>query len=155
MSILSEIVAWDRTTMNILWKITGGDHTACSADSVKIFPGASYKCGIWIYRLFIHATYTCCLYNRMSLNGQLRVTPRSFLPPHAVFCPYRHWNGNGVMLTTFSSVAALEVVKLTTSSALSEWVFKFNGLSRTSGGRLNKKDGLTRYGDSHVKDKTS
>ena len=22
------------------------------------------------------------------------------------------------------------------------------------GGRLNKKDGLTRYGDSHVKDKT-
>ena len=28
-------------------------------------------------------------------------------------------------------------------------------LSETSGGRLNKKDGLTRYGDSHVKDKTS
>ena len=26
---------------------------------------------------------------------------------------------------------------------------------RTPGGRLNKKDGLTRYGDSHVKDKTS
>ena len=24
-----------------------------------------------------------------------------------------------------------------------------------SGGRLNKKDGLTRYGNSHVKDKTS
>ena len=24
-----------------------------------------------------------------------------------------------------------------------------------SGGRLNKKDGLTTYGDSHVKDKTS
>ena len=24
-----------------------------------------------------------------------------------------------------------------------------------SGGRLNKKDGLTRYDDSHVKDKTS
>ena len=36
-------------------------------------------------------------------------------------------------------------------------------LSKTAGdlriqtpwGRLNKKDGLTRYGDSHVKDKTS
>ena len=27
--------------------------------------------------------------------------------------------------------------------------------ARTSGGRLNKKDGLTRYGNSHVKDKTS
>ena len=26
---------------------------------------------------------------------------------------------------------------------------------RGPGGRLNKKDGLTRYGDSHVKDKTS
>ena len=24
-----------------------------------------------------------------------------------------------------------------------------------AGGRLNKKDGLTRFGDSHVKDKTS
>ena len=26
---------------------------------------------------------------------------------------------------------------------------------REAGGRLNKKDGLTRYGNSHVKDKTS
>ena len=28
-------------------------------------------------------------------------------------------------------------------------------VSEAPGGRLNKKDGLTRYGDSHVKDKTS
>ena len=28
-------------------------------------------------------------------------------------------------------------------------------LQNHPGGRLNKKDGLTRYGDSHVKDKTS
>ena len=28
-------------------------------------------------------------------------------------------------------------------------------ISKHPGGRLNKKDGLTRYGDSHVKDKTS
>ena len=28
-------------------------------------------------------------------------------------------------------------------------------VSWTTGGRLNKKDGLTRYGNSHVKDKTS
>ena len=27
--------------------------------------------------------------------------------------------------------------------------------TKGSGGRLNKKDGLTRYGNSHVKDKTS
>ena len=31
------------------------------------------------------------------------------------------------------------------------WIMK----SKHPGGRLNKKDGLTRYGDSHVKDKTS
>ena len=35
--------------------------------------------------------------------------------------------------------------------ALTLWHFDSN----TPGGRLNKKDGLTRYGDSHVKDKTS
>ena len=29
------------------------------------------------------------------------------------------------------------------------------GYERRPGGRLNKKDGLTKYGDSHVKDKTS
>ena len=28
-------------------------------------------------------------------------------------------------------------------------------MPQNAGGRLNKKDGLTRYGDSHVKDKTS
>ena len=28
-------------------------------------------------------------------------------------------------------------------------------IGKGPGGRLNKKDGLTRYGDSHVKDKTS
>ena len=28
-------------------------------------------------------------------------------------------------------------------------------VATSSGGRLNKKDGLTRYGKSHVKDKTS
>ena len=30
-----------------------------------------------------------------------------------------------------------------------------NTASLAPGGRLNKKDGLTRYGNSHVKDKTS
>ena len=39
-----------------------------------------------------------------------------------------------------------------TFPSVSEWpseIFQYPG------GRLNKKDGLTRYGDSHVKDKTS
>ena len=31
----------------------------------------------------------------------------------------------------------------------------FKPLPIDPGGRLNKKDGLTRYGNSHVKDKTS
>ena len=36
------------------------------------------------------------------------------------------------------------------------WILKyFRVLSENTGGRLNKKDGLTRYGNSHVKDKTS
>ena len=37
------------------------------------------------------------------------------------------------------------------------WFVQFiiAGEFEESGGRLNKKDGLTRYGDSHVKDKTS
>ena len=37
-------------------------------------------------------------------------------------------------------------------------IFRFSSIpqhSKDAGGRLNKKDGLTRYGDSHVKDKTS
>ena len=33
--------------------------------------------------------------------------------------------------------------------------YQMKAASQSSGGRLNKKDGLTRYGDSHVKDKTS
>ena len=37
-----------------------------------------------------------------------------------------------------------------------DWVLHlFQDMSNEPGGRLNKKDGLTRYGDSHVKDKTS
>ena len=32
---------------------------------------------------------------------------------------------------------------------------EFSVCSKRPGGRLNKKDGLTRYGNSHVKDKTS
>ena len=34
-------------------------------------------------------------------------------------------------------------------------LFQIHFTGESAGGRLNKKDGLTRYGDSHVKDKTS
>ena len=33
-----------------------------------------------------------------------------------------------------------------------QWIYSS---LEAAGGRLNKKDGLTRYGNSHVKDKTS
>ena len=33
--------------------------------------------------------------------------------------------------------------------------YEVKNTKKWSGGRLNKKDGLTRYGYSHVKDKTS
>ena len=37
-----------------------------------------------------------------------------------------------------------------------EYIIIFShAIHKSPGGRLNKKDGLTRYGDSHVKDKTS
>ena len=49
-------------------------------------------------------------------------------------------------------------------NCLNNWLALYNAtihdavqwhIYATPGGRLNKKDGLTRYGDSHVKDKTS
>ena len=39
--------------------------------------------------------------------------------------------------------------------SLGSWLHKSPQGTDRAGGRLNKKDGLTRYGDSHVKDKTS
>ena len=41
------------------------------------------------------------------------------------------------------------------SAAMALTMFSENISASEPGGRLNKKDGLTRYGDSHVKDKTS
>ena len=38
---------------------------------------------------------------------------------------------------------------------LSFYQFFIDSCDKFTGGRLNKKDGLTRYGNSHVKDKTS
>ena len=61
-----------------------------------------------------------------------------------------------------------EILRNTLISVFSQWeetlhftyvMFSLTGYERShltdSGGRLNKKDGLTGYGDSHVKDKTS
>ena len=42
-----------------------------------------------------------------------------------------------------------------TENILSCVIFGYYDFSEGPGGRLNKKDGLTKYGNSHVKDKTS
>ena len=56
--------------------------------------------------------------------------------------------------------ASLTYVSLGISELMVRWITEYNSwLPKQEiwcpGGRLNKKDGLTRYGDSHVKDKTS
>ena len=55
------------------------------------------------------------------------------------------------MMPTLSLLTTPQVV-IATSAATSD---NRVGIMTTAGPRLNKKDGLTRYGDSHVKDKTS
>ena len=52
----------------------------------------------------------------------------------------------------------LTLIHIRGQDTLSSYNFSVSKLSWDkveTGGRLNKKDGLTRYGDSHVKDKTS
>ena len=44
---------------------------------------------------------------------------------------------------------------LSISKSICSIVVQQSCFETPSGGRLNKKDGLTRYGNSHVKDKTS
>ena len=63
------------------------------------------------------------------------------------------YEGNRISLViNFQNFAGLWVLKY------AEYEFFENHREKSQGkqgGRLNKKDGLTRYGDSHVKDKTS
>ena len=54
------------------------------------------------------------------------------------------------MLEDIDETTLVQVMVLLGTKPLLEPV-----LTKISGGRLNKKDGLTRYADSHVKDKTS
>ena len=55
-------------------------------------------------------------------------------------------------MTTYVAPSDEKVFKLT---IIYFQRYTLDDSSRESGGRLNKKDGLTRYGNSHVKDKTS
>ena len=66
-----------------------------------------------------------------------------------MFAPVNHQKRGKLSLLISISPLYLRLVLSSTSVLL---VVQHETLS---GGRLNKKDGLTRYGDSHVKDKTS
>ena len=66
------------------------------------------------------------------------------------------WNTHFIYTVIKSMVANGLVTNGTMSSArMALSYFAWNTLVSASGGRLNKTDGLTRYGNSHVKDKTS
>ena len=56
-------------------------------------------------------------------------------------------------LSIMSRLSGFSQSLINISMSLSEPMATYTG--RGSEGRLNKKDGLTRYGHSHVKDKTS
>ena len=64
------------------------------------------------------------------------------------------WSGIGLLFGLFSCCTVFWLV-LVICSAVGISVSLFSMYGFRSGGRLNKKDGLTRCGDSHVKDKTS
>ena len=61
---------------------------------------------------------------------------------------------NGIKITEIKPKAFIELIQygvcVESVSKIIDFVYSFE-----PGGRLNKKDGLTRYGNSHVKDKTS
>ena len=50
---------------------------------------------------------------------------------------------------------SIPIAERSGDTAVLHWAMDMQNLVPEAGGHLNKKDGLTRYGDSHVKDKTS
>ena len=74
--------------------------------------------------------------------------------------PAIHWNENVVILMKFSSLAALEVVKMTTFSAASDenfvnmTTFSFQCTELTTGDGFNIKSTAFQYRNSHYKVKT-
>ena len=57
------------------------------------------------------------------------------------------WNAIVPLMTSPLCLWALLLTEINWDNSMDKWL--------QPGGRLNKKDGLTRYGNSHVKDKTS
>ena len=72
-----------------------------------------------------------------SLNNSYCISPKVFL----MLCAPR------VLIGIQEALFQVMTLRLTRTRSLPELMITW--------GRLNKKDGLTRYGDSHVKDKTS
>ena len=66
----------------------------------------------------------------------------------------RNWEWNDV-IPGYIAIGVIGIYFESTPGVKRMYSYMTPGGPRTPGGRLNKKDGLTRYGDSHVKDKTS
>ena len=70
----------------------------------------------WLHLIVIEACAKCNSNNLVGWNWQTSVR-RGIA--HCSYCTFQHWNGN-VILTKCSSLAALEVAKMTTSEAESD-----------------------------------
>ena len=70
-----------------------------------------------------------------------------------MLCNMHNRKQNAVHLILWKSVKRRNQLPIWATSTLYGQVNKY--ILTETGGRLNKKDGLTRYGNSHVKDKTS
>ena len=79
----------------------------------------------WVSDLLVtetHSTNCISLTNLLILHcliSRINLVVEVFIASYLIF-PSIHWNGNVFILMKFSSLAALEVVKMTTSSAASD-----------------------------------
>ena len=107
------------------------------------------------YAFYSQFDYPFCLSLIHSLPISLSIIVKIFVPHLIIIIKWEiriinHYLGAGD--TTITCAACLAMLYCYMSLWYS-WISSCD--ISYSGGRLNKKDGLTRYGDSHVKDKTS
>ena len=109
-----------------------------------------------IYVKIIINYYFCIKFQSFSVNKQVTEGPPTSTHPvnkilRARITPMRPQWAND------QDVAHLQTKTVPKNFIWSESVqwLRSSSVRKIPGGRLNKKDGLTRYGDSHVKDKTS
>ena len=119
-----------------------------------------WKCNIWISNLFL---LNKILYNeygvRIEVTRKLHilymfwfVLRRKAIPWHWLLVSTENQSKDNFFII-IHMLMYMPIVRYRTLCGVKN--SPPNIVCLHSGGRLNKKDGLTRYGDSHVKDKTS